>query len=642
MRKPFQSLDFNSNQDSIAAVLEAIIKETCPATILDIGAETSSTATQAILKNRNSDSKLFAIQTLKTQLENLKTSVTNSQTLFPCLALDIPWKKAISENAIRTFYTTHLTPETKIPLNSILKRRADEEALFRSSGLTDSGISQIKKDHEISTFDLVVVRGNFVSGISTLDEIKGANWIVLKETVSIIGSMMSESLKEDPSYELICENQSTIEGFAVFKKADNLEERSKKSPQNSNRVKKVLIVRTDAIGDNILGTGLLPSIRNHFTGAEISLLCQDMAKDAYHNSPYVDRIITFKRSEVENSDAALNTLLEKLKTLGVDVVINPLWSPEVLTHILVMGAQAKIAIGHYGNLSNISAANREKLSPFYSVLAKSEGEFEIETRHNQDLLSAMGCQESLKPSNILLTDNLNSYASKIYQENGLIPQESIAFFVSANPTIKARNYDRFRDVLKLIHSKYGFSVVALGAPRDYVLAAEATNVYGMKVLNLCGLTSISEASAIISQARASLGVDTSLSHIACAVGTPNTVILGGGHFGRFFPYSNLTSVAALPLQCFGCNWSCRYESAHCVKEISPEIVFKAFEHSLEKQDAPAIFVQRQSDYSPSAHKPAWNSNMVSKRNALNIIEDKAVSLNKPLTIIETSPLGLFL
>ena len=44
---------------------------------------------------------------------------------------------------------------------------------------------------------------------------------------------------------------------------------------------------------------------------------------------------------------------------------------------------------------------------------------------------------------------------------------------------------------------------------------------------------------------------------------------GGGHFGRFLPWSPLTSVVCQPLPCYGCNWECRFERVHCVVDVEP-------------------------------------------------------------------------
>jgi len=89
-----------------------------------------------------------------------------------------------------------------------------------------------------------------------------------------------------------------------------------------------------------------------------------------------------------------------------------------------------------------------------------------------------------------------------------------------------------------------------------------------------------------------VGGETGLAHMACAVGTPNVVVLGGGHFGRFMPYSPLTTCAILPLLCFQCDWKCPYDRAHCVKDLAPEVVTRAIRTALDApSDKPRIVSQ---------------------------------------------------
>ena len=110
-------------------------------------------------------------------------------------------------------------------------------------------------------------------------------------------------------------------------------------------------------------------------------------------------------------------------------------------------------------------------------------------------------------------------------------------------------------------------------------------------LNLCGKTTLLEMAAAMQKCRMYVGSDSSGAHIACAVGLPNLVVMGGGHFGRFFPYASLTSVVCLPLDCYGCNWSCIYKN-DCIARIDPRVIFKAVRQVLASSSVKSrIFAQ---------------------------------------------------
>jgi ADP-heptose:LPS heptosyltransferase len=95
-----------------------------------------------------------------------------------------------------------------------------------------------------------------------------------------------------------------------------------------------------------------------------------------------------------------------------------------------------------------------------------------------------------------------------------------------------------------------------------------------QTVNLMGQTSLMDLAYIIKNARFLISNDTSAVHIAAAVGTPVSVILGGGHYGRFLPYPGIDTVIPVVHEqyrdCFQCYWNCKYGDTRCVKEISVE------------------------------------------------------------------------
>jgi ADP-heptose:LPS heptosyltransferase len=67
-----------------------------------------------------------------------------------------------------------------------------------------------------------------------------------------------------------------------------------------------------------------------------------------------------------------------------------------------------------------------------------------------------------------------------------------------------------------------------------------------------------------------IGVETGALHIATALGVPSVGILGGGHFGRFYPWGNpaVHRVAASRMDCYGCQWRCVHGDFRCIPAIS--------------------------------------------------------------------------
>ncbi|MCK5215187.1 MAG: hypothetical protein KAR05_07540, partial [Candidatus Omnitrophica bacterium] len=52
--------------------------------------------------------------------------------------------------------------------------------------------------------------------------------------------------------------------------------------------------------------------------------------------------------------------------------------------------------------------------------------------------------------------------------------------------------------------------------------------------------------------------------------------MGGGHFGRFYPYGDKKDnrIVFKRLDCYYCNWICKYPEVKCLNEIEVDEVWK--------------------------------------------------------------------
>lgn len=174
-----------------------------------------------------------------------------------------------------------------------------------------------------------------------------------------------------------------------------------------------------------------------------------------------------------------------------------------------------------------------------------------------------------------------------FAQGNLDPQRTLALFPFTQHPFK--NYPSFAAALK---DFAGWNILLFGGPETRERCEQLAGELPGNVINLAGRTSLRELTALIRRCRLLVGSDSCGVHIACAVGVPNVVVLGGGHFGRFLPYSPLTSAVVLPLDCYGCNWRCPHPSHLCITNIAPEVVTSAIAATLKgPSPKPRIFAQ---------------------------------------------------
>lgn len=139
--------------------------------------------------------------------------------------------------------------------------------------------------------------------------------------------------------------------------------------------------------------------------------------------------------------------------------------------------------------------------------------------------------------------------------------------------------------------------VVVGIHEERALGEAMAQSLGERVDNLAGKTNLLNLIRWIAHAQMLVGNDSAAVHLAAACGIASVVIVGGGHYGRCFPYDTSEAyIRRLPLtvsesmNCFGCDWNCRYHIGRhypfpCIAAIPTERVWSATE-SLLSSDNP--------------------------------------------------------
>jgi ADP-heptose:LPS heptosyltransferase/peptidoglycan/xylan/chitin deacetylase (PgdA/CDA1 family)/predicted O-methyltransferase YrrM len=416
-----------------------------------------------------------------------------------------------------------------------------------------------------------------------IERLQGECYLVLDDICHVKHYRSFRLLQKDPRFTVLTSSDEKF-GFCIAR----FNPGARVEPTVERRW--ILWLRPDSIGDNILAMAMLPYLKARRPDAAIAVFCQEHIAELYEACPAVDRVITFNRMHALEDEAYRATILRQLQELRADICLNSVYSRDFVADFFAAqsGAQERIAL--MGDLANTSTAEREAYNRFYTSILTSAGEHKTEIERHQDFLRGIGITgERLKPSMWMFPDD-SAFSDRFFKEHGFKPEKTIALFAGAQHDV--RFYNKYGEGLAAFCGEMGFSVVALGSAADYGINQQNLDAAGVMTANLSGATTLRQSAAILSRCRLAVGAETGLAHMACAVGTPNIIVLGGGHFGRFMPYSPLTSVVCLPLECYGCNWHCRYERVHCVRDISPAVIQEALRHSLAgRSDHIRYFVQ---------------------------------------------------
>ncbi|MDD2850957.1 MAG: glycosyltransferase [Desulfuromonadaceae bacterium] len=359
------------------------------------------------------------------------------------------------------------------------------------------------------------------------------------------------------------------------------------------RNEQILFLRTDAIGDNVLASSMLPHIKSKYPDATLTIVCQDRVAPLYIECPYVDNIIDYNLWQLFNSEECRNSTVAKINDINPTLLINTVFSRDNQNYYLSLNCNAPVRIACEGDTSNISPESKVEFDKNFSHLIPNDPKNKTELSKHRHLLQQLGIFAPELMPQVWISKNDECLAEELFHRLGIVQENTIVLFPGAQMDFKI--YPHFK---RVIQSLSNYDLILLGDAQTSDYFDELFHGFSGRAYNLAGMTTLPQLAAIMRRARLYIGVDTSGAHIACAVGLPNVVILGGGHFGRFLPYSPLTTVVSYLLECHNCNWQCKYDRCHCVQDIRPDLVINAIKHALTRKSVlPRVCLQTQSFYS---------------------------------------------
>ncbi|MFH1001054.1 MAG: glycosyltransferase family 9 protein [Bacteroidota bacterium] len=171
------------------------------------------------------------------------------------------------------------------------------------------------------------------------------------------------------------------------------------------------------------------------------------------------------------------------------------------------------------------------------------------------------------------------------QKKHNLPDKYFLFFPYTGEKFKNWQISNFKQLAERLD---GTQILFCGKEKKH------TTLKCNNVIDLVNKTSLIELCVLISKSHLAVTGDSCAAHIAAAMRIPSVCILGGGHFGRFLPYNldkskyrNLLISVYNKMDCFNCNWKCKYtgdKAFSCVSSITVDQVWKVIEKTVSKKE----------------------------------------------------------
>lgn len=333
-------------------------------------------------------------------------------------------------------------------------------------------------------------------------------------------------------------------------------------------VPNVLVVRFSSIGDVLLTTPLVRSIRQRHPEARITMVTKRAFAPLLSDNPRVDRVVALDPSG-------------SLARIGAEL------RAEGFTHLLDLHDSVR------SRLLRALVPGPWRTYPKHRIRRA----LLIHTKRNRyrdlrpvperyfDAAPELEVQPDGQPPEFFLSTTARDEAAAWLVTQGLSPARPlVAIAPGAAHSTKRWPIDYW---FRLLHSMVcaGMDVVIVGGPDDAELADQLARDHRERTWRAAGRFGLQGTGALLEHARVLISGDTGVMHMATAVGTPVVALFGPTvrAFG-FFPYGQAAEVLETTLSCRPCSAMggpvCPKGHHRCMKEITPASVFDALRRSI--------------------------------------------------------------
>jgi lipopolysaccharide heptosyltransferase II len=337
--------------------------------------------------------------------------------------------------------------------------------------------------------------------------------------------------------------------------------------------RRVLITRMKFIGDVILTTPIIRSIRAALPSAHVAYMGDKEAVSLLENNPYLDEIIPFDFSLPSIIEQTRVSLL--LRRRRFDLVIDLFGNPRSALLTYLSGARTRMGLDRPG---------RGKL---YTLRIQDDGKPKTAIGFYEQFLRVLGIPTTMTRTEIILTDEERRNGARLLTSlEAHPPVPIIGMHVGATWPAKTWLPERFGELAAMLRSKLGAQVVLTAGPKDKDTIARVMAVAGSSAVPVPVLP-LRQLAAVISQCTVFVSNDAGPMHIAPAVGVPTIGLFGPGEEDVWFAYSRSEGHRALRIDvpCHPCHLDvCNRpgdEYMECMKLLTVEEVFEAVNASFQ-------------------------------------------------------------
>lgn len=341
--------------------------------------------------------------------------------------------------------------------------------------------------------------------------------------------------------------------------------------------KKILIIRTDRIGDVLLSTPAIKALRRKFPQSYIAMMVRPYARDIVLGNPYLDEVIIYDKYAAQRKFWKSIRFAWSLREKKFDLAL--ILHPTNRVHMAAFLAGIKKRVGFNRNLSFLLT---DKIGH-----RKQEGQ-KHELEYTLDVIRSLGIEVEDKALFMPVRKDSEMHIDEFLAAQGIERGEKlIALHPGASCPSKIWPKERFAQVADRLSEQFKVKIAVVAGPDDVDTGKGVIGLMHSACIDATGKTTVSQLASLLRRCCLFVSNDSGPVHIASAVGVPVVAIFGRSQPGlsplRWGPTGRHDIVLHKDAGCQACLAHNCQKGFACLKSISVQEVLSAAEDLLKQK-----------------------------------------------------------
>lgn len=327
-------------------------------------------------------------------------------------------------------------------------------------------------------------------------------------------------------------------------------------------MKRILVSRTDRIGDLVLSTPVFETLKKFYPDCYLGVLVNEKTEILLQHNPWVDETICYK-------PRTFFRLISRLRKFEVVIVLYPVFTIAFLCWLSRIRLRIGTAYRFYSFFFNQKVKEHRKYCNMH------------EAEHNMSLLKPLRIEESCVTPRVWFSEVDREWATQRLKELGV--KGTIAVLHPGSGGSSRRWSEMNFSILGDMLAEKGFDVLLTGGKGEEDLVEQVVSRMKSFPLRIVGETTLLQLAAILTMCRVLVTNSTGPMHLAASCGIPVIGIfcpIAGCSPQRWGPLGENTKVLIPDVPaCKNCVGSrCVYYD--CMNLLEPERVMREVEELL--------------------------------------------------------------